>query len=275
MSFLKKLDKLLGVPEAGYGSAAMAAVVTSTLHRKQETAADVVARIHAEFNTAGDKLLADAVAVINQTDESSFSKADSLRSLGFGNAIGVKEAAQAAQHLVEKKELQQLLVDYSVKYPSYRFIDDTHVATICKKYGLVFGSATQYTGFVPAKNLEEIKAFPGVKTEDYVYQERITWDHDTEPGAWRDTHPDNSYTRGAYSAYMSVESRSSKTLLICAPAKDMMLSATQKIVGHQVVNISTYPDPVVMLPVKGGLYIILTAWGDEASDPIIQKEGLN
>ena len=31
------------------------------------------------------------------------------------------------------------------------------------------------------------------------------------------------------------------------------------------------PDPVVLQPVKGG-YLILTAWGDEASDPIVINE---
>ena len=31
------------------------------------------------------------------------------------------------------------------------------------------------------------------------------------------------------------------------------------------------PDPVVLQPVKGG-YLILTAWGDEASDPLVVNE---
>ena len=34
------------------------------------------------------------------------------------------------------------------------------------------------------------------------------------------------------------------------------------------------PDPVVLQPVKGG-YLILTAWGDEASDPLVINENFN
>lgn len=34
------------------------------------------------------------------------------------------------------------------------------------------------------------------------------------------------------------------------------------------------PDPVVLQPVKGG-YLILTAWGDEASDPLVVNQNFN
>jgi len=37
---------------------------------------------------------------------------------------------------------------------------------------------------------------------------------------------------------------------------------------------SVAPDPVVLYPVEKG-YIIVTAWGDEASDPLVANEQMN
>lgn len=36
----------------------------------------------------------------------------------------------------------------------------------------------------------------------------------------------------------------------------------------------TFPDPVVLKPIKGG-YLILTAWGDEASDELVVNQKFN
>ena len=60
---------------------------------------------------------------------------------------------------------------------------------------------------------------------------------------------------------------------ICAPKKDMDLKGLiQKGFFYFTKNITTFSvapdDPVVLQPVKGG-FLILTAWGDEASDPIV------
>ena len=65
---------------------------------------------------------------------------------------------------------------------------------------------------------------------------------------------------------------------ICAPVKDMELgkngaSPKSRIFGNQV-EMKAYPDPVILRAVKGG-YLIVTAWGDEASDPIVVKQNHN
>jgi len=41
--------------------------------------------------------------------------------------------------------------------------------------------------------------------------------------------------------------------------------------GYKLERKIEIPDPVVLQPVKGG-YLILTAWGDEASDPLVMNE---
>jgi hypothetical protein len=56
---------------------------------------------------------------------------------------------------------------------------------------------------------------------------------------------------------------------ICAPVKDFDMEG--KVVnGYKVIN-KPAPDPVVLHAVKGG-YLIVCAWGDEASDPMITNE---
>ena len=45
-----------------------------------------------------------------------------------------------------------------------------------------------------------------------------------------------------------------------------------KLYGHLLRK--HIPDPVVLQPVKGG-YLIITAWGDEASDEIVVNQKMN
>lgn len=61
----------------------------------------------------------------------------------------------------------------------------------------------------------------------------------------------------------------SDQLLICAPEKDMDLKDVKK-KGFQLFKTEkvNFPDPVVLKPIKHG-FLILTAWGDEASDPLV------
>jgi hypothetical protein len=57
---------------------------------------------------------------------------------------------------------------------------------------------------------------------------------------------------------------------ICAPIKDMDTKG-MRLFGTKLVN---YPDPVVLFPVEMG-YIIVTAWGDEASDENVVNQNFN
>lgn len=57
---------------------------------------------------------------------------------------------------------------------------------------------------------------------------------------------------------------------IAAPMKDFTLAPGEEIKGRRIVT-KAVPDPVVLCAVAEG-YLIVTAWGDEASDPLIQNE---
>lgn len=57
-------------------------------------------------------------------------------------------------------------------------------------------------------------------------------------------------------------------LKICAPEKDMDIPSTHTKTGNFIIEKIYVPDPVVLQPVKGG-FIIVAAWGDEASDDLV------
>ena len=48
----------------------------------------------------------------------------------------------------------------------------------------------------------------------------------------------------------------------------MKVDAWERISNYKIVPV---PDPVVLKEVKGG-FLIVTAWGDEASDPNVVNE---
>lgn len=58
------------------------------------------------------------------------------------------------------------------------------------------------------------------------------------------------------------------SLTICAPVKDMDMTGMEITQGYKMTKKVEIPDPVVLQEVYGG-YLIVTAWGDEASDPIV------
>ena len=62
-------------------------------------------------------------------------------------------------------------------------------------------------------------------------------------------------------------------LQICAPVKDMDSTGLEVAEGYKLQK-KHIPDPVVLQPVKNG-YLILTAWGDEASDELVVNQKFN
>lgn len=280
------LDKLLGTSNTA-GAPTLTQRMSATMQElvaPTQTTQEVIDEIHHSFYTAGDKLLAEAQAVIAGTDEGSFAKTDRLKALGFSQAKGVQETEAVKADLSSKKAMQQLLTEYAVKYPTYRFIDEAGIEAICKKYNLVFGNITDYKGFVPEKNLAEIERFPGVKEEDAIDLQRMYyktggWSNKPEVIKYGDWRPVYRASNDEYRIHMlgsrgmDYEFRNSKKILICAPIKDMNMVG-KELDGHKVV-VKLIPDPVVLVPMKGNLFCILTAWGDEASDPLVVKQGLN
>jgi hypothetical protein len=268
---------------------------------------ELIAEIHHSFNAVGDKLLAEAQATLAGTDERSIAKGERLRAAGFVNTKQVKQTQEQAAKAAAARGVQELILTYALRYPTNKFITRQHVDQIAAKYSLVTGDISAYTGFVPEKNLRELEGFSSrfQKADgevDLVRITRLSYEKMNSPAAlaWAKLYPGlevplnsehlrvpenggvtpNLSRRGvgaerAYLFFEDYELVSRSRQLICAPAADMDLSQLKQQNGHwfraQQIHV---PDPVVLQPVKGG-YLIVTAWGDEASDPLVLNEQLN
>lgn len=270
------------------------------------TTAEQIEIIHNEFNTAGDKLLKEAQEVLNKQESLDEEKVITLKNLGFVNVPEVKKVEKTRK----EKELNQgtidLILKYSLKYPSHKFITEDKIGEICKKYSLVQGDISLYKGFVPKKNLDEIVKFKQTYTfpkmakfesynQGFPRKARlIDIDHLIEH---KSTHNDYHFLSfkkdgkgfqqsnqdyNGTSWYGSLQDKEGKFIdsgrleiisgySICAPIKDMD-TTNMELKGYKLER--HIPDPIVLRAVEGG-YLIVTAWGDEASDPIVFNEKLN
>lgn len=258
----------------------------------------IVEQIHNEFNTAGENLLEEANKVLEQCKKVDKEKGKLLSSLGFENtpqAMVVEETMQKEKLALSVAETVKMVAR---KYPFNKFITEDIVKQICKKYNLVFGDVSQFKGFVPQKNLDEITRF--LKNYDfnlwidsgnqqmidmsgyeiksihdgYSHFFKIGTNYDFNQKAFqKNDGVEGFYSNGKVNGkFYLIEGRLLKAQLqICAPIKDMDTKG-YKLQGHKLIK--DIPDPVVLQPIENG-YLIVTAWGDEASDPLITNEITN
>lgn len=254
----------------------------------------IVQQIHNEMNTAGEKALEEALAVISQENGKVTEKGKRLEAIGFSNVPEVKESKESEKKIIENREVADLVKEYSIKYPLNKFILEKDVKSICEKYSLVCGGINLFKGFVPEKNLKEIEAFQNqyefdrlaLLTSYNIYEEEQIIDlskHKLTKSKGGDyvlrlngltdfIQVGENYDGINFFGSINVDGEilSGRIqiigLQICAPAKDMNLDDMTIEEGYKVRQ--NIPDPVVLQPVKGG-YLIITAWGDEASDPIV------
>lgn len=197
---------------------------------------DVIEQIHSEFDTAHLALLEQAKKIIAGSDVKT-DKAERLLKVGFGKATDVRETEHEVKIKSLAEQTSRVVNYYSMKYPLYKFITPDQAMTIAEKYNLVLGNVSDFIGFVPDKNLREIEKF---KCDEA--------DKDMDTG------------------FMGSRTNRVKGMQIVAPQKDFDM--TGKVVRNRRIEIK---DPVVLQPVKHG-YLVVTAWGDEASDPIVVNQ---
>lgn len=228
---------------------------------------EVVTQIHKEFHEAGDRILDQANLVLNGSDRSQIEKGKLLTELGFVNTKQAKDAETKIGEEKQAKEDAKLVTYYGQKYPCNKFITEVAVGKICSKYNLVCGDVSLFSGFVPADKLNQIKNFK-VDNGDLKFR---TWSigkyNKRYPEYFNQEHDDGGSNAKAYTSLFGKEERSEK-LKICAPYSDMKTSGYHQS-GYKMEK-DAAPDPVVLQPVKGG-YLIVAAWGDEASDELVMN----
>ena len=266
-------------------------IVDSIMTETRPTS-EVVEEIHASFFTEVDRLLAEAkISSSMATDKQSLiDKCNRLRSLGFTQTKEMQDAAAEIERIEnarkeneKKQELINAIEFFSVTYPAYKFITEDSVNKICKKYGLVYGEISRYKGTVPEKNLKHIEEF------------KVLEDHECylEINAWRGMMVDHRrfkyITREQYDRSIEMERKmpsmiahnivteyAKAPLEIAAPVSDFDMT-DMEIKGNKLQKIHI-PDPVVLKPVIFNgtkYYLIVTAWGDEASDEMVVNQQMN
>lgn len=238
---------------------------------------EIVHTIHREFNTAGEKLLYEAEAILADCKLKDKEKGKLLNALGFKNTPQAKEAIEIERKEKEAENNAKLVNYYSQKYPLNKFITEDIVKQICEKYGLVCGDVSLYKGFVPQSKLHEIANFK-LRKEDEIpftaYWLHGKWNEGSNNEArelvkWREE--DLPREKVYYWTNPDFKVRIKEGLKICAPLKDMKTTGYE-LKGYKLEK--HIPDPVVLQPVNGG-YLIVTAWGNEASDENIVNQKMN
>jgi len=254
-----------------------------------------VIEIHNHFNGAGEALLAEAQRTLSFCRERDKEKGKLLNSIGFVNTPQAKEVKELEVREYDAEKTANLVEYYRINYPNNKFITERIVKWICEKYNLVCGDVSLYKGFVPTEKLKQIQSFK-VNKNDRGYAEirnRETKEliaclsksdlADKNLDWCRECIDDNKefYTTSCSSFRTKFASYNlndhlkvypvGQTLKICAPIKDMDTTG-MKLSGYKLEK--HIPDPVVLQPVNGG-YLIVTAWGDEASDELVVNQKMN
>lgn len=240
----------------------------------------IVQEIHTEFMTAGDKLLASAKDIISRSIVENESKVNALKDYGFISTAEVWRANEILDIKRKQEAMAKAIDELSREFPLYKVITENAVKIICKKYGLVLGENSQYTGFVPEKNLKEIEKFfinhPEERTQHYKRYRGWNSEDEIITKADYDSHLETKKARERYNISESYYYGTRNThLSICAPLKDMHTTG-YRLEGYKLVK--DIPDPIVMLPKKVNgieMYVIITAWGDEQNDPLVFNEKNN
>lgn len=254
---------------------------------KRKDSAQIIEEIHNSFYNEADVILRESenpteVKVDNPT---LVDKGNRLKALGFINSKESKHAKEQdrirhenERKNAKRKELAETVIYFRDKYPTYKFITEESVKKICETYGLVYGPASAYTGTVPEKNIKDMEQFD-ILDEDRCYiEERASY------GVWRRHSKryinfEEYKTTGSYRSGEDYYVENSLCPLeIAAPLSDFNVENLQ-LEGTQLIEkAKEIPDPVVLQPVfyKGNKhYLIVTAWGEEASDPDVMRDFSN
>jgi DNA-binding Xre family transcriptional regulator len=145
------------------------------LLKKQPT----VEQIHAEFDSAEERILNECDAILAQlqipTESKIERKADMLINLGFVNSEVVKQANSIKENQKEIKnkiDITSLQASYirklKVKYPKEKFITIDELERICEKYNLIHAPVSNYIKDIPEKNVLEMTNCKKLDIEDKI-----------------------------------------------------------------------------------------------------------
>ena len=209
----------------------------------EKTNVELIEDIHNEVYSAHDLLLKEAKSILEiPIDESKTQDYQKLINLGFNNEKNIASYKEEVKKIEESKKLKSTIEYYSFKYPFNKFINEDSVIKICNKYSLLLTDVNRFIGGIPETNQKEIINFKVDKIDlPYSYSK------------------ESEYTSG--------------TGLFIIATRDQLNMKSARVQGHKLMDI-VKDDPIVLQPVKNG-YLIVSAWGVEASDKEVQNSRFN
>jgi hypothetical protein len=243
---------------------------------------EVVTKIHNEFDTSTERILNEAKSILSKQDN--LDKGEQLKSLGFTSSKTAVEATEIKQTKEQQKKIAERIEYFKQWYPNYKFITESEVEKICKKYGLLCGEVAYYTGDVPDKNLKEIASFK-FRNEDCIkYRCRYFKNGGNRQVQYfiESTEKEGRYgyiTRSRWGQELNGVDDVTQDFhyekphfKICATIKDFDMNQMSVTEGYKLEQ--NLPDPVVLQPVEGG-YLVISKWGLEGEDESLINEKLN
>ena len=219
---------------------------------------EIIQRIHnpKNFNTFNEELIKkyEALVKLGFTSGETFLKGE--------EELKRKQKLDSEQYNLNR--LESPIVYFSKKYPLYKFISVEGVNFIRNKYNLSIGTVDLYIGDIPDKNLEAILNFK-IEDEDCLYLLQ-NYRHN---GSLKDEN--ESSFKDYNKSYLNDLTFKKAPLEIVAPLKDFKVKEVIK-------PIEDIEDPIVLQPVyyhNTKYYLIVTAWGEEASDELVVNKIFN
>lgn len=159
------------------------------------------------------------------------------------------------------------IAEYKKRYPLHKIITKNKVIMICKKYELVLGAMERFAGYIPEKNMAELRVFPSYT----IYYRVADCDYDTLYEAEKASR-EHRNTFGFKTNPKIVEKKHSGSFYVCAAKNEFILR-------DEDVDLTINTDPIILFcPARDwnkDVFIIVTAWGEEASDENIRNEKMN
>lgn len=241
----------------------------------------LIQQIHQDFYNQQHLLKTDLPVLIKEqkqlikNNSQIVEQQKSLLRLGFNQSKTtlalekIVNANKEAEAVLAKMEITlEALKIFNREYPKLKCITISQVVKLCKKYGFICGPVNAYIGTIPEENIAEMSKIEISNNYKLGGFGNYRWNSNR-----------NKTNGQFYNAYST--EYASAPLEIIAPKNEFNLSNLDfkdNYFLQEKIKPVVYDDPIVLQPVvyEGyKYYLILTAWGPEASDPLVQKQSNN
>lgn len=231
--------------------------------------------IHNEFNKASEIALEETKAMLKELDVNDNDRMSRLYKLGFTRVPKAKAQKDIKDRRSAALAKANRYTHWKLKYPNNKFISEKDTAIICKKWNLILGDIGLFTGYVPVENQGEIAKFK-LKKWDIIIKRRSEYGSDFihmnfYKLKWFLNRAQIANVMGGKEILDEgyfYQLAAKNTMQIAAPVSQMHIPANFRLDDYEIKE-KPPEDPIVLQPVRRG-YLIVTAWGDEADDPIIK-----